>query len=80
MADHVKNVEARNYDYRRIIKNLENLAPCYFISSRQKLANTRESEHHEESESLNSGGDRLIDSMDHVFFCGNFNYKIDLPR
>ena len=80
MAAHVKNVEARNYDYWRIVKELENLAPRHFIPSRQKLANTREGEHHEESESLNSGGDRLIDSMDHVFFCGDLNYRIDLPR
>ncbi|KAL7520043.1 hypothetical protein ACHAWX_004801 [Stephanocyclus meneghinianus] len=50
LAAHVKNVDARNDDFRRILTELE------------------------------TDGSHLLNSMDHVFFSGDLNYRIDLPR
>ncbi|KAK1739544.1 inositol polyphosphate 5-phosphatase [Skeletonema marinoi] len=50
LAAHVKNVDARNDDFKRIISGFE----C--------------------------DGSYLLKSMDHVFFAGDLNYRVDLPR
>jgi len=73
MAAHVKNVDARNEDFWRIASELEAKAPPRFLRPKspreQSLVNAEEGE-----------GSYLMDSMDHVFFCGDLNYRIDLPR
>jgi len=73
MAAHVKNVDARNEDFWRIASEFEAQAPPRFLRPKspreQALVNAED-----------SGGSHLMDSMDHVFFCGDLNYRIDLPR
>ena len=64
MAAHVKNYKARDSDFWRIITELESQAPDDF------LTNVKPTER----------GSNLIESMDRVFFCGDLNYRLDLPR
>lgn len=70
LAAHVKNVDARNDDFRRILTELETQAPARFLRPQKNRDG-----------SLASGdGSHLLNSMDHVFFSGDLNYRIDLPR
>lgn len=66
MAAHVKNSEARDLDFWRIVRELEIQAPPRFLSSKNSLIETN--------------GKFLLDSTDRIFFCGDLNYRIDLPR
>lgn len=70
LAAHVKNVEARNDDFKRIITELECLAPARFLKPRKNR----------DGSPINSDGSYLLKSMDHVIFSGDLNYRIDLPR
>jgi hypothetical protein len=68
MAAHVKNSDARDSDFWRISNELETQAPEGFLSRRT---------------SEPQGADTnsfLFDSVDRVFFCGDLNYRVDLPR
>jgi Phosphatidylinositol 5-phosphate phosphatase len=67
----VKKVDARNADYWRIVSELEAQAPPSFLKRREKI--------HQQQTQFN-GGEHLLDSVDHVIFCGDLNYRIDLPR
>lgn len=69
MAAHVSNFAARDADYWRIVNELEAQAPTHFLPPRR----------HNVTDGRSSGS-YLIDSMDRVFFCGDLNYRIDLPR
>jgi len=69
LAAHVKNVQARDSDFWRISSELEAQAPEGFIPRRAT-----------ENESTNPTGSVLFDFADRVFFCGDLNYRIDLPR
>jgi hypothetical protein len=71
LAAHVKNVEARNMDYWRIASELESQAPARFLPSKESSMNDRSS---------SGTGSYLFDSVDRVFFCGDLNYRLDLPR
>ena len=66
MAAHVKNTEARDLDFWRIARELELQAPPRFLSKKNPLHETN--------------GKFLLDSTDRIFFCGDLNYRIDLPR
>lgn len=66
MAAHVKNTDARDSDFWRIVSELEAQAPPRFL-----LKSKMDGE---------STGKSLLDSSDRVFFCGDLNYRIDLPR
>lgn len=68
----MKKVDARNADYWRIVSELEAQAPPSFLKRRQISS-------HQHQTQLN-GGEHLLDSVDHVIFCGDLNYRIDLPR
>jgi hypothetical protein len=68
MAAHVKNIEARNADFWRIASELEAQAPPRFLPPKT----TRETE--------KCAGSYLMESMDRIFFCGDLNYRLDLPR
>ena len=63
-AAHVKNVDARDSDFWRIASELEAQAPPRFLPPSKKECT----------------GSYLLDSMDRIFFCGDLNYRIDLPR
>lgn len=65
-AAHVKKVDDRNADFWRIVSELEAQAPRTFLRSST-------------NEELD-GGDHLLQSMDHILFCGDLNYRVDLPR
>eukprot|EP00536_Pseudo-nitzschia_multiseries_P000484 jgi/Psemu1/178820/e_gw1.6.200.1 len=66
LAAHVKNAKARDADFWRISSELEAQAPEGFLP--RKAADQ------------NSGESFLFDSVDRVFFCGDLNYRLDLPR
>ena len=66
MAAHVKNAEARDSDFWRIASELEAQAPPRFLPARKA---TEE-----------GTGSYLLESVDRIFFCGDLNYRIDLPR
>ncbi|CAB9522375.1 72 kDa inositol polyphosphate 5-phosphatase [Seminavis robusta] len=74
MAAHVKNAEARNADFWRIVQELEAQAPPRFLTPND------EAENEYSSGKLGGSGSYLLDSMDRVFFCGDLNYRINLPR
>lgn len=65
-AAHVKKVDDRNANYWRIMSELEAQTPPTFLRSIHK-------EHLD-------GGEHLLRSMDHILFCGDLNYRLDLPR
>ena len=69
LAAHVKNFEARDSDFWRISTEMEAQAPEGFLPRRSSIAA-------DDSEN----GSFLFDSMDRVFFCGDLNYRLDLPR
>ena len=72
MAAHVKNIEARNEDFWRIASEIESQAHPRFLPPRRGANELNAAE--------GSGGTYLLDSMDHIFFAGDLNYRIDLPR
>ena len=67
LAAHVKNADARDSDFWRISSELEAQVPEGFLPRKPP---------NQES----SGGSFLFDSVDRVFFCGDLNYRLDLPR
>ena len=70
LAAHVKNVDARNGDFKRIVSELEAQAPARFLRPRKNA----------DGSPAECDGAHLLSSMDHVFFAGDLNYRIDLPR
>jgi hypothetical protein len=70
LAAHVKNVDARNGDFKRIVSELEAQAPTRFLRPRKNA----------DGSPAECDGAHLLSSMDHVFFAGDLNYRIDLPR
>lgn len=72
MAAHVKNIEARDSDFWRIATELEVQAPPRFLPQNLKQQDTDKDD--------DDGRSLLMDSMDRVFFCGDLNYRVDLPR
>ena len=68
LAAHVKNSDARDSDFWRISSELEAQAPEGFLP--RKYSSGTE----DDSRSF------LFDSCDRVFFCGDLNYRVDLPR
>ncbi|GAX15477.1 inositol polyphosphate 5-phosphatase INPP5B/F [Fistulifera solaris] len=66
MAAHVKNTEARNSDFWRIVSELEEQVPAQFLAPR--------------APEVECTGEYLLNSVDRIFFCGDLNYRIDLPR
>ena len=69
MAAHVKNTAARNSDFWRIASELEAQAPPRFLTPKPI----------KDGESTTTGS-YLLESMDRIFFCGDLNYRLDLPR
>jgi len=88
LAAHVKNVDARNADYWRIANELE----AHILGDEKELGGRKNSRNSPPSQFVSShtsskkkngdgdGGKNLMKSMDHIFFCGDLNYRIDLPR
>jgi phosphatidylinositol-bisphosphatase len=70
LAAHVKNVDARNSDFKRIMSELEAQAPIRFLRPKRNDDGTL----------AECDGSNLLNSMDHVYFAGDLNYRIDLPR
>ena len=70
LAAHVKNVDARNDDFKRIISGLEAQAPARFLRPKKNP----------DGYPSECDGSYLLKSMDHVFFAGDLNYRVDLPR
>lgn len=68
MAAHIKNTETRNSDFWRIASELEAQAPPRFLSPKPL------------KEGESATGSYLMESMDRIFFCGDLNYRLDLPR
>ena len=69
LAAHVKNSDARDSDFWRISSELEAQLPERFLPlprDRVVVGKRTDSD--------------LFDSMDRVFFCGDLNYRLDLPR
>ena len=66
LAAHVKNSDARDSDFWRISSELEAQAPEGFLPRKRS------------NKEINSSF--LFDSVDRVFFCGDLNYRLDLPR
>ena len=77
LAAHVKNSEARDADFWRIVQELEAQTPPRFLPPNPKAEDPDGSPSHVDSE---GSGSYLLDSMDRVFFCGDLNYRINLPR
>ena len=65
LAAHVKHFEARDSDFWRIVSELEAQAPEDFLPRR---------------DNEESSGKVLLNAMDRIFFCGDLNYRMDLPR
>jgi len=70
LAAHVKNVDARNDDFKRIVSELEAQAPMRFLRPRKNRDGTP----------ATCDGSHLLNSVDHVFFSGDLNYRVNLPR
>jgi hypothetical protein len=66
MAAHVKNTSSRDADFWRIVSELEGQAPSRFLPQNNGGAEP--------------SGTFLLNSLDRIFFCGDLNYRIDLPR
>lgn len=70
LAAHVTNVDARNDDFKRIMSELEAQAPARFLRPRRNS----------DGSLVPCDGSHLLGSMDHIFFSGDLNYRVDLPR
>lgn len=66
LAAHIKNSDARDADFWRIMTELEAQAPPAFVSP--------------VGGGDNSGGNTLLNAADRLFFCGDLNYRLGLPR
>jgi len=67
LAAHVKNSDARDADFWRISSELAAQAPEGFLPLEKK-------------DSTPDDRSFLFDSVDRAFFCGDLNYRVDLPR
>lgn len=67
LAAHVKNSDARDSDFWRISSELESQAPEGFLPKKT-------------SEDDPTTSSFLFSNVDRVFFCGDLNYRLDLPR
>jgi hypothetical protein len=72
MAAHVHNSGARDSDFWRIMSELEAQAPDNFLDVQEQATQIEETSQ--------KAGTQLLESMDYVFFCGDLNYRLDLPR
>ena len=89
MAAHVKNVDGRNSDFWRIATELQAQAPPSFIrrTSHKRAAQSENPcklpSSVSQSQSVKQQKD-IVNSffhhIDQVFFCGDLNYRIELPR
>lgn len=75
MAAHVKNTDARNMDYWRIASELEAQAPPQFLQPKNQDSPPKAGE-----ERKDGSGTYLMESVDRAFFCGDLNYRLDVPR
>ena len=73
MAAHVNNVEARNMDYWRIASELESQAPPQFLQPKMMDSSP-------EGIAATYSGSYLMESVDRIFFCGDLNYRLNVPR
>lgn len=69
MAAHEKNVEDRNGDFWRIVEELEAGGPRFRKKKQSKLKSKGE-----------KTGVKLFDDVDHVFWCGDLNYRLECSR
>jgi phosphatidylinositol-bisphosphatase len=80
MAAHVKNVEARDSDFWRIAAELEAQAPPEFLSHVRSAELSSSRQASSTSADGGGGGNKLLSGVDRLFFCGDLNYRIDVPR
>lgn len=73
LAAQVKKLDARNNDFWRIVSQLETQAPPGFLKPRRM-------QRHGSLDNEVADGKCLMDSIDKIFFCGDLNYRVDLPR
>lgn len=87
LAAHVQNVNSRNLDFWRIISELELKSPPRFLPPKTQQDITSRRSRDESSgagiqldSAEREGGKHLLESMNHIFFCGDLNYRVDVPR
>lgn len=76
----MKNIDARDADFWRIVQELESQAPPTFLRPNPAASDEFPGSGSVSRRDKGGTGSYLLDSMDRVFFCGDFNYRIDLPR
>jgi phosphatidylinositol-bisphosphatase len=80
MAAHVKNAEARDSDFWRIATELEAQAPPEFLSPLASPDSSSSGQAPSTNADGGGGGSKLLSGVDRLFFCGDLNYRIDVPR
>lgn len=74
---HIHNVEGRNNNFWRILTEFSSQAP---ISLKHKTT-IRSSTAGTQQEQQEQGHDNdILHQSDYIFFCGDLNYRLDLPR
>ena len=67
LAAHASKVDDRNANYWRILAELESQVPPRFLLGNRKSIKSKSSS-------------KLMDCLDYVFWGGDLNYRVDLPR
>jgi len=84
---HIHNVEGRNNNFWRILTEFSSQAPIYLkhkTANRStnviKTSTTTDAQQQQQQQREEGHDNAILHQTDCIFFCGDLNYRLDLPR